>query len=316
MIQVNEFSLINDYFSSISHHRNDVLLGIGDDAACVHVPNDMDLLVSTDTLVENVHFRSEWDAYDIARRAINVNVSDMAAMAALPCWVSLALTLPTFDESWLRRLSLGLADGLRDYNIALIGGDTTRGPLTITLTIHGLVPKGRAVRRNGANVGDAIVVSGPLGAAAQAVALFDEQMVDAHVRAILMDKLLRPKPRVDLMELLRNHATAAIDISDGLSADLNHILNASQVGAALEFASIPVHPVVQQIQKANAIEFALSGGDDYELCFTVPPNALHYFTDARLGCCCVGMIESELGLRAKTLTGDIVPLTAKGYSHF
>jgi len=314
VIQVNEFSLINDYFNSIAPHRDDVLFGIGDDAACVRVPADMDLLVSTDTLVENVHFRSDWDAYDIAWRSVNVNVSDMAAMAALPCWVSLALTLPTFDESWLRRFSLGLSDALRDYNIALIGGDTTRGPLTITLTIHGLAPKGQAIRRSGANVGDAIVVSGALGAAAQAVV--DEPMVDAHLRSILMDKLLRPRPRLDLMDLLRSHATAAIDISDGLSADLNHILNASQVGATLDLASIPVHPFVQQIQKANAIEFALSGGDDYELCFTVPLKALHYFTDAGLGCCCVGMIESDPGLRAKTSTGDIVPLTVKGYSHF
>lgn len=316
MIHVNEFSLINHYFNSISHHRNDVLFGIGDDAACVHVPSGMDLLVSTDTLVDNVHFLSEWDAYDIARRAVYVNVSDMAAMAAMPCWVSLALTLPTLDESWLKRFSLGLSDSLRDYNIALIGGDTTRGPLTITITIHGLAPKGRAIRRNGANVGDAIVVSGSVGAAAQAVALLDEHGINEHVRSSLMDKLLHPKPRIDLIDLLRNHATAAIDISDGLSADLNHILNASHVGATLEFATIPVHPLVQQIQKANAIEFALSGGDDYELCFTVPPNALHYFIDAGLGCCCVGVIDSEPGLRGKTLAGDIVPLIAKGYSHF
>lgn len=316
MIHVNEFSLITQYFNSIPHHRHDVLFGIGDDAACVHVPSSMDLLVSTDTLVDNVHFLSEWDAYDIARRAVLVNVSDMAAMAAMPCWVSLALTLPTFDESWLKRFSLGLSDSLRDYNIALIGGDTTRGPLTITVTIHGLAPKGRAIRRNGANVGDAIVVSGALGAAAQAVALFDEQGIDSHVRSTLMGKLLHPRPRVDLIDLLRSHATAAIDISDGLSADLNHILDASHVGATLELANIPVHPLVRQIQNATAIEFALSGGDDYELCFTVPANALHYFTDPGLGCYCVGVIDSELGLRSKTLAGDIVPLTAKGYSHF
>ena len=313
---MSEFSLINTYFNSILHHREDVLFGIGDDAACLRVPSGMDLLVSTDTLVEGVHFLAGWDAYDIAKRAVNVNVSDMAAMAATPCWVTLALTMPMVDELWLKRFSLGLADALREYNIALIGGDTTRGPLTVTLTIHGLVPKGRAVRRNGARVGDAIVVSGVLGAAAQAVALFDDHTIEDRSRALLMDKLLHPTPRIDLIKLLREHASSAIDISDGLSADLNHILEASRVGATLEFAAIPVHPLVQQIQKIKAVDFALSGGDDYELCFTISPGKINYFTDAGFECYCVGVIESELGLRIRTLTGDVVPLLAKGYSHF
>lgn len=313
---MNEFSLIDTYFNSISHHRQDVLFGIGDDAACLRVPSGMDLLVSTDTLVEGVHFLADWDAYDIARRAVNVNVSDMAAMAASPCWVTLALTMPMVDELWLKRFSLGLADALHEYNIALIGGDTTQGPLTVTLTIHGLVPKGRAVRRNGARVGDVIVVSGVLGAAAQAVALFDDHTIESRSKAILMDKLLHPAPRIDLIELLREHASSAIDISDGLSADLNHILQASRVGATLEFAAIPVHPLVQQIQKIKAVDFALSGGDDYELCFTISPGKVNYFTDAGFDCYCVGVIESELGLRVRTLTGDVFPLLAKGYSHF
>ena len=313
---MNEFSLINQYFNSIQSSRDDVLLGIGDDAACLHVPSQMDLLVSTDTLVEGVHFLKEWDAYDIALRAVKVNVSDMAAMAAKPCWVTLALTLPEPDESWLQRFSAGLADTLREYDIALVGGDTTRGPLTITITIHGLAPKGRAIKRSGARVGDMILVSGNLGAAALAVQLLNENTIANESRLVLMDKLLHPRPRVDLMDLLREHATAAIDISDGLSADLNHILEASQIGACLVLDNIPVHPLVQQIQGEKAIDLALSGGDDYELCFTVSPASLNVLNNLGLGCYCIGEIESEPGLRAKTRNGESLPLHVKGYSHF
>ncbi len=313
---MNEFSLINQYFNSIQSSRDDVLLGIGDDAACLHVPSQMDLLVSTDTLVEGVHFLKEWDAYDIALRAVKVNVSDMAAMAAKPCWVTLALTLPEPDESWLQRFSAGLSDTLREYDIALVGGDTTRGPLTITITIHGLAPKGRAIKRSGARVGDMILVSGNLGAAALAVQLLNENTIANESRLVLMDKLLHPRPRVDLMDLLREHATAAIDISDGLSADLNHILEASQIGACLVLDNIPVHPLVQQIQGEKAIDLALSGGDDYELCFTVSPASLNVLNNLGLGCYCIGEIESEPVLRAKTRNGESLPLHVKGYSHF
>lgn len=313
---MNEFSLIKTYFDGISPHRDDVLFGIGDDAACVQIPQGMDLLVSTDTLVEGVHFLKQWDAYDIAMRAVNVNVSDMAAMAATPCWVSLAITLPMVDKPWLKRFSLGLSEALHRYHIALIGGDTTKGPLTISLTIHGLVPKGQAVRRKGAKVGDVIMVSGALGGAALAVSLLSDTTMNVESKEILMDKLLRPKPRIDLIEFLRAHASAAIDISDGLTADLNHLLEASHVGATLELSGIPVHPLVQQIQENNAIAFAISGGDDYEICFTLSRNAVKYFADPALNCHCVGVIESELGLRAKTVSGDIVPLQAKGYTHF
>ena len=313
---MNEFSLINQYFHSISSPRDDVVFGIGDDAACLQVPHDMDLLVSMDTLVEGVHFLKDWDAYDIASRAVRVNVSDMAAMAATPCWISLALTLPTVDESWLQRFSLGLADTLRGYHIALVGGDTTRGPLTITITIHGLVPRGRAVRRCFATAGDVIVVTGQLGAAALAVRLLNTPTLDDASRSVLMKQLLHPTPRLDFINFLREHATAAIDISDGLSADLNHILEASHVGACINLAAIPVHPLVQQHQGDNAIDFALSGGDDYELCFTLPSSLLPILDNTSFEYYCVGVIESVPGLRAKTQLGDIVPLAAKGYAHF
>ena len=313
---MNEFSLIQQYFNVIKHHRHDVVFGIGDDAACLDVPHDMSLLVSTDTLVSGVHFLMDWDAYDIASRAVRVTVSDMAAMAATPCWMTLALTMPVLDEPWLQRFSQGLQDTLSEYHIALVGGDTTRGPMAMTLTVHGFAPRGQAVRRSGAKVGDFIVVSGALGTAAFALNILHDKQVGASDRAVLMRHLLHPQPRIDLIGVLRDAASAAIDISDGLSADLSHILDASQVGACLTLESIPVHPLVQRYQPEKALDLALNGGDDYELCFTVPPAAFQALNMSGLNMYCIGIIEFPLGLRAKTIQGDIVSLPSRGYSHF
>jgi thiamine-monophosphate kinase len=319
---MNEFSLIQRYFKSASVAREDVILGIGDDGACLRVPQNMDLVVSTDTLVDNVHFLSEWDAYDIAWRAAMVNISDIAAMGATPCWATLALTIPFCDESWLFRFSAGLQAAFSAYQIALVGGDTTRGPLTITLTLHGLVPQDCAVRRSGASIGDVIIVTGELGAAALGVSLLKDQsiycspQIDAKLRSALMEKLLLPKPRVDWSKALLSHANAAIDISDGLTADLNHILEASGVGACLFMDAIPIHPLVQQHQHEYAIKFALGGGDDYELCLTVSPESWVVLQQTGLQSYCIGVIESELGLRARWPDGEITPLEVQGYSHF
>jgi len=317
---MNEFSLITTFFKSIPHHRDDVVFGIGDDAACLRIPLGKQLLVSSDTLVSGVHFLPTWDAYDIACKAVMVNVSDIAAMAATPCWLMLALTLPELDDSWLRRFSQGLSDSLGRFNIALIGGDTTRGPLSMTLTIHGLVDEDKSVRRNGAKPGDKIYVSGELGAAACALSLLEVQDIDDRDRGQLLKKLHSPQPRVDLGECLRLYATAAIDISDGLSADLSHICTESRVGACLLLDTIPVHPLVKKYHDTNALAFALSGGDDYELCFTISPafeeDCLRYLAQAGLICYPIGVIESSLGLRAKTATGELVPISVGGYCHF
>jgi len=317
---MDEFSLINRFFKSIPHQRKDVVFGIGDDAACLEIPDGMQLLVSCDTLVENVHFLGEWDAYDIACKAVMVNVSDIAAMGGTPCWLTLALTLPELNQQWLQRFSQGLHDSLSHYNIALIGGDTTRGPLSMTLTIHGMAPKGTALRRSAAVPGDKIYVSGELGGAALAVANLTRQDIDEHDRARLMQKLLHPVPRIDLGPYLRTYANAAIDISDGLSADLNHICEESQVGACLFLQNIPVHPLIKKYHGDNALDFALSGGDDYELCFTVAPQheeqLLMSIKQQGLSCYPIGMIEKQLGLRAKRIDGDIVPLEVLGYRHF
>lgn len=317
---MNEFALIEQFFKSIAIKRQDVLFGIGDDAACVHVPNVMDLLVSTDTLVSEVHFLPEWDAYDIAYRSVMVNVSDMAAMAAEPCWVTLALTLPHVNESWLSRFSEGLKAALNHYPIDLIGGDTTRGSLSITLTIMGQAPRGQSVRRNGAKTGDIIMVTGELGAAALAVQLLDKAEIRDDHRLIVNDKLLHPKPRIDFIHLLRRYASSAIDISDGLCADLNHICVSSGVGALLEQNAIPIHPLVRHYLKDHAMELAMTGGDDYELCFTISPEqADHCYKEAKkagLKIYPIGVIDNDPGIRMMSPVNRCVAIKPKGYTHF
>ncbi len=317
---MDEFFLINTYFKPLEHARDDVILGIGDDAACLDIPLGQQLVVSCDTLVSDIHFLNTWDPYDIAYRAVMVNVSDMAAMGATPSWLLLALTMPSMDKSWLKRFSNGLHEALNQYNIALIGGDTTRGPLSMTLTIHGLVSKGKAIRRGGAKVGDIIYVSGVLGAAALAVWALTSHEINEPDQLVVMKKLLHPNPRIDLVDELQAFATAAIDISDGLSADLNHICEASQVGACLTLDAIPVHPLLKKYKRQGALDFALSGGDDYELCFTVlakdEPKWLARCAQLGLVVYPIGVIEEGCGLRAITSTGEFVPLRPHGYGHF
>lgn len=310
---INEFSLIEKYFKPLSLKREDVLCGIGDDAACLAVADGMNLLVSTDTLVANVHFLPEWDAYDIAYRSVMVNVSDLAAMAAEPCWATLALTLPKIDEVWLASFAKGLKDSLQQFNIALVGGDTTKGPLSITLTVFGQAPKGQEVRRSGAKLGDLICVSGQLGAAALAVNRLADKSILAKDKKELMKKLLYPQPRIDLISFLRRHATAAIDISDGLSADLNHLCVASHVGACLYQEKIPLHPLVNQYCRDKAIDLALTGGDDYELCFTIPEQKINTLDQSIY---VIGVIEAESGLRMKRADNQCEELVPRGYSHF
>jgi thiamine-monophosphate kinase len=319
-IIMDEFALINTFFKSIPSTRNDVVFGIGDDAACLNVPSGYQLLVSTDSLLADVHFCSTWDAYDIACKCMMVNVSDIAAMGGLPCWVSLALTLPTLEKPWLQRFAQGLRDSLACFNMALIGGDTTRGSLSITLTIHGLVPSGKAVQRKGAKSGDKIYVSGELGAAALAVSFLSNTQINNNDKAVLMDKLQHPVPRVDLSACLQAHASAAIDISDGLSADLNHICVASGVGACLFEKQIPIHPLLEKYEPEKALDFALKGGDDYELCFTIPAvNEPAFLADLnRMGLHCypMGVIETSPGMRMQVPQGEIIELNPAGYRHF
>ncbi|MFA5959687.1 MAG: thiamine-phosphate kinase [Tatlockia sp.] len=317
---MDEFSLINAFFTKNALNRDDVVFGIGDDAACLRVPAGMDLLVSTDTLVSGVHFLPTWNACDIAYKAVMVNLSDIAAMAGTPCWLTLALTMPQVDTVWMVDFAKGLHEALLKYKVALIGGDTTRGPLSLTLTIHGLVPKGQAIRRNGAKPLDKIYVSGTLGAPAFAVSYLEQENITEGDKKTLQDLLTHPIPRIDLAPFLLSFATAAIDVSDGLSSDLNHICTQSGVGACLFTEAIAIHPLVKKYAKENALDLALHGGDDYVLCFTVPPQKeeklLASLRANGLSCYEIGVIENAKGMRLKREDGVVDKLMPKGYSHF
>ncbi len=275
---MQEFSLIETFFaqSSAGTNHSQVVLGIGDDAAILDVPPEQQLLVSTDTLVSGVHFFPDVAPADLAYKALAVNLSDMAAMGATPAWVSLALTLPKLPPRWLSEFARSFMQTCEDYQVALIGGDTTSGPLSISVTIHGLIPRGKAVRRDGAQVGDDIYVSGTLGDAAAGLNILNTQTDHAALDIIqrnLIERLLRPTPRVLLGKQLRSLASSCLDVSDGLAGDLKHILKASFVGAQIDVSALPYSSeLLDYVTKKQAQEYALTGGDDYELCFTAPKS--------------------------------------------
>src|SRR5579872_141773 len=237
---MNEFDIIKKFFQRQSLHRKDVILGSGDDCALLKMPEDQLLAVSMDTLISGVHFPKDLSAYEIGYKSLAVNLSDLAAMGAIPAWFTCGLSLPDFDENWCKEFSRGLFDLANQYHIELIGGDLTRSKiLSITIQAHGFVPKELALRRDGAKIGDKIYISGKLG------------------HAILKNYYHRPEPRINLGLALRGKAHSCIDISDGLIADLSHILESSKLGASIYMDKIPV-----------VHQDALISGDDYELCFT------------------------------------------------
>jgi thiamine-monophosphate kinase len=314
-----EFDLIARHFTRATPGA---VLGVGDDCALRAPTPGMQLAVTSDMLLEGRHFAPQDGPAGLGHKALAVNLSDLAAMGATPRWATLSIALPVADEGWLAAFARGFFRIADQYGIELVGGDTTRGPLTFSVTAIGEVPPGQALRRDGARPGDDIWVSGVIGSAALALAyrqgrLFMEQ-IDA---AKLLPALYLPTPRIELGIALRGIATSAIDISDGLLGDLGHILERSKVGAALEFAALPTHPVAQAyLHEAVARDCVLAGGDDYELCFTAPAGS----TDAVLATAAtagvavtrIGRITAKSGL---TVTGpDGAPLTIEhtGYDHF
>ena len=262
---LGEFELIDRFFSALGAVRRDVLLGVGDDGAILRPPPDHDLVMVTDTLVEGVHFPKNSQARSIGHRALAVNLSDLAAMGGQPAWALLALTLPRVESSWLEDFALGFGELAREHDVALVGGDTTSGPLAITVQLVGFVPHGQALRRSGARVGDDIFVSGFLGDAAAGLYVDHE---------VLRQRFEFPQPRVALGIALRGIASAAMDISDGLLADLDKLMAASSVAAEIEVTALPLSAELQAVCSAEkALEYALSGGDDYELLFTRPAGS-------------------------------------------
>jgi thiamine-monophosphate kinase len=321
-VSIGEFELIERYFADGFGDRDDVVLGVGDDAALVHVPTGFALVVAADTLVAGVHFPEGLAPEHIGYRILAVNLSDLAAMGATPAWCTLALTLPQADERWLGDFNRGFRELAVRHRVALIGGDTTHGPLTLTVQILGLVPAGSAIRRDGAQAGDLIFVSGTPGDAAAGLELLrrPEAERSGDDERYLVERFLAPAPRIDLGESLRGLATAAIDVSDGLHADLGKLLGASGVGGRLDLASLPLaEALIRARGPERARELALGGGDDYELCFTAPPQRRAAVLAAAGACSCpvdeIGVIETQRGLRCFE-RGREVTVNVKGYDHF
>ncbi len=320
-----EFNLIEMIRARTCMARADVALGIGDDGAVLCVPPGQHLVVAIDTMVEGVHFLPGTAAADLGWKALAVNLSDLAAMGATPAWALLALTMPRADAAFVRDFADGFAQLARQHQVALVGGDTTSGPLSISVAAHGFVPPGMALRRAGAQVGDQIMVTGTLGdALAGLYALRDPPMDDplqAAMRAGLIERLTRPQPRVRAGLALRGLASACIDISDGLLADLGHICVASGVGAELEAPSLPISRALRELHgEAQALEFALGGGDNYELCFTVPQaHVEQVLTDVScLGCAVtpIGRVVAGNAVRVRDAHGQWLEPTMKGWEHF
>jgi len=322
---VLEFRLIERIRELTAQPRDDVRLGIGDDAALLAVPAGKELAVAIDTLVEGVHFPRGTAAADIGWKALAVNLSDLAAMGASPAWALLALTLPTADPVFVEGFAAGFAQLAQPHRLALVGGDTTRGPLCISVAVHGFVPPGQALTRSGARVGDALLVTGTLGDAAAGLNALQQPKRDddphARARDFLIARLNRPVPRLAAGTALRAQASACIDISDGLLADLGHICRASGVGAEIDAALLPRSPALLQLHDdATALHFALSGGDDYELCFSVPAHRLADVQAdlARLGCGVtrIGRIVEGSGVRVRGHDGAWLPTDRQGWEHF
>ncbi|MFN3543991.1 MAG: thiamine-phosphate kinase [Thiobacillus sp.] len=314
-----EFDLIARHFTRATPGA---VLGVGDDCALLAPTPGMQLAVSSDMLLEGRHFSPQDGPAGLGHKCLAVNLSDLAAMGATPRWATLSIALPVADDGWLAAFARGFFRIAEQYGIELVGGDTTRGPLTLSITVMGEVPPGQALRREGARPGDDVWVSGTLGAAAMALAyrqgrLFMEQVDAARV----LPALYLPTPRIELGIALRGIATSAIDISDGLLADLGHILERSQVGATLDFAALPTLPVVQSyLNDPVARDCVLAGGDDYELCFTAPPE--HY--DAVLAAAAaagvavtrIGRISAKPGLSVVGPDGTPLTIEHTGYDHF
>ena len=318
---LSEFDLIERYFRGCGAKRADVRLGVGDDAAILDCPAGAELVVAVDTLVDGVHFPHRSPPASIGHRALAVNLSDLAAMGARPAWALLALTLPKADESWLSEFAAGMATLARAHDVALVGGDTTAGPLCVTVQALGHVPRSSALLRSGGGAGDALFVSGTPGDAAAGLAIEQGKLALAgETAAYLRERFLYPAPRVALGERLRRYATACIDVSDGLLADAAKLARASGCGVEIEYEKLPLsEALVRALGADRARELALGGGDDYELCFSVRPaqvgRLLAELPPERWGYARIGSLRESAG--ADVLRdGAVMSFSHSGYDHF
>jgi len=320
-----EFDLIELIRQRTAQPRDDVRLGIGDDAAVLAVPAGQELAVAIDTLVDGVHFPRGTAAADIGWKALAVNLSDLAAMGASPAWALLSLTLPQADRAFVEGFVEGFVQLAKPQRLALVGGDTTRGPLAVSVAVHGFVPPGKALTRQGARAGDAVLVTGTLGDAAAGLHALQQPRRDDDgrdgLRTFLIERLNRPVPRLAAGIALREQAHACVDVSDGLLADLGHICTASGVGAEIDAALLPRSSALLGLyDDTTALQFALSGGDDYELCFCVPATRLSQVQAdlSRLGCGVsrIGRIVAGEGVRVRGHDGGWLDGGRSGWEHF
>ncbi len=314
---LSEFSLIESYFEQRRLGRDDVVLGIGDDAALLQVPQGMLLAAAVDTLIEGVHFPKSTAPAAIGHKALAVNLSDLAAMGAEPAWATLSLSMPEPDEAFLKAFSEGLFAIAEQFNVELVGGDTVRGPLVLTVQVNGFVPEGEGLTRSAARPGDLLYVSGTLGDAAAALELVQGGKVEGKEQQWLRERLDRPTPRIVLGQSLCGLATSCIDISDGLCADLGHIMERSHLGAEIDTQLLPLSPALRALKAVDAATtLALHGGDDYELCFTIPvekeAELQRLAASFDVPVTRIGEVNNEVGVLR--LDGDAAQ--GSGYDHF
>lgn len=317
-----EFNLIEKYLVARQAQRKDVLLAAGDDCALVQPPDNVALAISTDTLVAGTHFLSSAKPEWVAHKALASNLSDLAAMGATPAWVSLALTLPEADEAWLEQFSSAFFKLADYFGIQLIGGDTTKGPLSLSLTVQGFVPKKKALTRHTAQVGDWIYVTGNLGDSRAGLdVILDATQGSRPYAQQLEERHFLSTPRVLVGQALLDIASAAIDISDGLISDLGHILQRSHVGASIDVAELPLSSELLQFlgNTSLAQQYALTSGEEYELCFTVPQEfrGMLDSTLAHCGCkiTCIGQIRPA-GTLDIHRSGQPLDWQLQGFDHF
>lgn len=314
----SEFQLINQYFKQRGSHQG-VTLGIGDDAALLNVPHGEMLVATTDTFIAGRHFPENTHPFAIGHKALAVNLSDLAAMGATPRWVLLAVTLPKAEPFFLQEFANGIFNLANQYKVAVVGGDTTKGELSITITALGTVPVGQAIRRDGAKVGDGIYVSGTIGDAGLGLQLalnqYQGKTLNDEQKSYCRARLDFPQPRIMLGTALRGVASACLDISDGLAQDLGHILQASHVGAELYLEKLPFSPALLTLPVEQALSLALNSGDDYELCFTIPDAKAIEIVNAGIPIKRIGQIVAELGLKA-SYHGQMRNINKQGYQHF
>ena len=301
-------------------------MGIGDDGALINPSDNQQLVVASDTLVEGVHFPDTATGKQIATRALCVNLSDMAAMGAQPRWFTLALTLPVerANSAWLKDFSAGIAEISRQFDIALVGGDTTSGPLTVSITMLGEVPAAESLQRSGAAVGDSVFVTGYLGDGAASLKSLTSKFSINIDSNRLLQRFYSPQPQVETAIQLRGIASSCIDISDGLVADLGHICQASAVAATIYTQQIPIAEDVKRFSPKNCMDWALFGGDDYQLCFTVSADKIdqveQLIDGSELNACKIGTIQiaGDGGCPVTVLDSNNSPIALKkqGYDHF